>query len=313
MQEANMNTAKTTRPTWQPRKSIVGVVCLLLAMVVATNQALAEPSGWYGGLDLGIAMPEALDTDMGDNDVPTNCDQLLSGPGSMFVKPLSDADCRQGQDTWNNRFDLDTGILAGVNFGYARHGLRIEAEYFHRRHSGEDSPLPFVAGGKEDEFSTLSERISDLRGHHFFGNVYYDFHNVWTQWTPYVGAGIGWMHAKLDYSSKFQRNADQAVVSGLGRNPNAAGTLTTSDAELSDTLWGYQLMLGSDYALNDQISIGIKARYAVFNNDFKDDHAYDLLRSHASKFEENGETVRYKFKGDELDFWGVSLNLKYFF
>ena len=83
----------------------------------------------------------------------------------------------------------------------------------------------------------VAERISDLRAHHFFANLYYDFQSLWPRVIPYVGAGVGAVRVKMNYSVKFQRNADQSVISGLGRHPEAAGTLTFSEAELSDTLW----------------------------------------------------------------------------
>ena len=57
----------------------------------------------------------------------------------------------------------------------------------------------------------------------------------------------------------------------------------------------------------------MKARYVDFLNDFKDGDSWDSLRSHASTVGPSGDEVRYKIKTDDLGFWGVSLNLKYFF
>ncbi len=117
-------------------------------------------------------------------------------------------------------------MLAGISFGYAWRGLRVEAEYFHRGHHGESSQFAIQSGGKEDEFVVIGEKISDIRAHHFFANFYYDFHGVWSRVIPYVGAGVGRMHVKMDYSARFLRNADRDVIGGLERHPDAAGTLT---------------------------------------------------------------------------------------
>ena len=300
-------------------KTMSGLIFVLAWALALVGNAAAERKGFYGSLDLGIAIPEDVETLASDSDVPTNCDQHFSPitvKGIQLPLPLSDSNCARGQDIWQNVFDLENGILGGVSFGYAWQGFRGEAEYFHRGHSGEYSPLEIQSGGKDDEFVVAGERISDLRAHHFFANLYYDFQRLlWPRVIPYVGAGVGAARVKMNYSGKFQRNADQSVISGLGRHPEAAGTLTFSEAELSDTLWAWQWMVGLDYALTERFSVGAKGRYAaVFGGDFKDGHLWDRLRSHASTIGPNGDTVAYDVELDNgLDLWGISLNIKYFF
>ena len=149
-------------------------------------------------MDIGLAIPEDIKTRAADSDVPTNCDQHFSpttvtNPATDDViqlpLPLSDPRCARGQDTWKHSFNLQNGMLAGISFGYAWRGLRVEAEYFHRGHHGESSQFAIQSGGKEDEFVVIGEKISDIRAHHFFANFYYDFSQCMEQGDPLRGRG----------------------------------------------------------------------------------------------------------------------------
>ena len=302
-------------------KTIPRFSALTAAMfLVATAQAKDERVGWYGGLDLGLAVPRDMDTRGKDTDVPTNCDQHLDeatvnidGVDEDLPWDLNDPRCARGQDQWESSFDLDEGPLLGLNAGYAWRGLRPEVEYFYRQHAGESVSGQNISGNKQVEFVETGERISDVSGHQFFGNVYYDFRNTGSKLIPYIGGGMGLMRARMDYSAKWQRNPDRGVIEDFGRNPNAAGTLTSEDERLSDTLWGYQLIAGADYPLTERVFLGVKVRYVDFLNDFEDGDSWDRLRSHPSTVAPNGDEVRYKIRTDDFGFWGVSLNLKYFF
>lgn len=159
--------------------------------------------------------------------------------------------------------------------------------------------------GKDHEFALISESVADMKGHQFFGNVYYDFPSALHKLIPYVGGGMGFMLAEMDYSLDAHRNPDREALAAL--------TLSRGDANLTDTLWGYQLMAGLDYPLTESVFLGVKGRYVDFLNDFKDGEPFGLLRSHASANSPGGETVRYWVETDDWGFWGVSLNLKYFF
>lgn len=291
----------------------------LITLLFITQAATADRQGWYGGLDLGIAFPEDIDTSTSDTDVPTNCDQHLGQStvgGSSVPLPLSHPSCARGQDSWTGDFDMDDGVLLGLNIGYAWGHFRVEAEYFHRNHNGDTSPLQLQTGGKDDEFAKAEESIRDFEADHLFANFYYDFYNTAMPMNiiPYVGAGLGWMHAEMKYSSFFLRNADRGVIQSIGRNPNAAGTLTSVNDSLSDTLFGYQIMTGFDYELQKGLYLGVKARYVDFGSDeLKDSGQWDMLRGHTATIEPGGDAVVYTTETDDLSFWGLSANLKYFF
>jgi len=295
---------------------IVGIVALAAVLLSAGAAAETTREGWYGGLDIGMAIPHEMDTQAKNRGIPTNCDQHLGQAvvnGETLPLSLSDPRCVRGQDRWENSFDLDNGPLLGLNAGYAWRGFRFEAEYFYRQHGGEYSSPAAISGGKSPEFSRAGERMGDVRGHQFFANIYRDFHGVLPKVIPYIGGGIGLMAARMDYSAEFHRNPDRGVIEGYGRNPNAAGTLSSEEEKLFDTLWGYQLMVGADYPLIENVFLGVKARYVDFLNDFENGDTWDRLRSHASTVGPGSNEIRYRVKTDDWGFWGVSLNLKYFF
>ena len=60
------------------------------------------------------------------------------------------------------------------------------------------------------------------------------------------------MSMELDYSATSVWTSDGDRLIELGRNPNAAGLTSAAHEVLSDTLFGYQLMAGLDYALSDR-------------------------------------------------------------
>ena len=95
-------------------------------------------------------------------------------------------------------------------------------------------------------------------------------------------------------------------------NQRLAGAITSDRAKLSNTLFGYQLIAGFDYRLNDPVSVGLKFRWASYG-EFNDDSEYDYLRGHASIAGNPPVPVTYYVQTDDIRFWGISLNLKYGF
>ena len=307
------------------------VVCAVLVMCVAMSKAGAQerPEKWYGGLEVGVALPNTMATHATDNDVPTNCDQHL---GEAFLVdraadpdvddtvtatrlplPLNHPACGRGQDEWETRYGPQTGPLMGLSVGYLRGPLRVEIEYLYRQHGGDSVAGENTAGDKQVEFLRAGDRISDFGAHHLFLNAYYDIRRESSAWIPYVGAGAGVTRAELHYSAGWHRNPDRDVIESHGRNPNAAGTLTAEEATLSDSLSGLQVMAGIDYPLADNLLLGFKARYADVLDEFSDGDTWDSLRSHESTVAPGGNEVRYVIRTGDLGFWGLSLNVKYLF
>ncbi len=66
-----------------------------------------------------------------------------------------------------------------------------------------------------------------------------------------------------------------------------------------------------DYRVSEPFTIGLKLRWTDFG-EFEDGKEWDQLRSHEST-NNRGDRVRYKVTTDDIQFWGVSLNMKYQF
>ncbi len=299
------------------------VVLFLITDAGASETSKSARQGFYLGADIGVSVPDDLESTRTNNGISTNCDQWLGGDtlGDGTTVPLPLAECSpRALPGSPNSFDLGTGFLAGVNLGYALHDFRLEAEYFRREQSGERSALNVPGDPKQAEFVERSEKISDFRADNFFANIYYDFHNMLSaRVTPYLGVGLGMMRVQMDYSGASIRTNNRKTLHVLGRNRNAAGLASLADEVLSDTLFGYQWIAGLDYAWSERFSVGLKFRYGDSFDDFEDgNNAWKPLRGHESTVGPPGTPgsnlpVRYAIQADDLNFWGISLNLKYFF
>ena len=265
----------------------LATVFIIVVLLPITDVGASERQGFYFGADIGVSVPNDLESTRTNNGIGTNCDQWLAADtlndGTTVPLPLEQCSPR-ALPKRATKFDLGTGLLAGVNLGYALRDLRLEAEYFRREQSGERSALNVPGDPKQAEFVERSEKIGDFRADHFFANVYYDFHNVLSaKFTPYLGAGLGVMRVQMDYSGASIRTNDRSTLQALGRNRNAAGLASLADEVLSDTLFGYQWIAGLDYAWSERFSVGLKFRYGDAFGDFKDgDNAWKPLRGHAS-------------------------------
>ena len=314
-------------------------VLVVMALVFSSGPVFAK-DGFYIGGDLGIAVAPGLDVEAWDNDVATQCDGFINndGSGNYLVPPMRNcAQSSRDQFSWIQQFDGGTGILAGASLGYRKGSFRAEAEYFYRgtTYDGLDdevdllpSGMPFQ-GGKEGELSYTEAGVDDVFSHNFFANLYYDYRSN-SKFTPYVGFGVGFARVSLDFFNRWARNHNPENIPTFTRdqdnneiqtdranrellNRNVAGTTTIGRAKLSDTLFGYQVLAGVDYQVSDPVSIGLKFRWADFGEFESDPREWDQLRSHESAVGPGGARVRYAVATDDIQFWGVSLNMKYQF
>lgn len=305
------------------RNTTLSVLAAALAVTlppVTTAVAAGQAgTGLYVGVDVGLALAQDVESTRTNVGVPTNCDQWLPGArlhdGTTVPLPL-DQCAPRALPASPNRFDLAAGWLGGVNAGYSVGRLRVEAEYFHRRHGGETLALVVPGDPKQREFVERSERIDNLRGHNVFANVYYAFRDPRAprrerRVVPFLGAGVGWMRTRLDYAATSIRTSDRDALLDLGRNPNAAGTTSRADATLTDDLFGYQLLAGLDYALTANQVLTFKVRYADAVGEFESlDNAWQTLRDHESTVGQGGAPVRYGIGARNLGFWSVSVGLR---
>jgi len=299
--------------------AVVSGICILAS--AGTANADESRRGVYIGVELGFANPSDLVSTMSGINHPTQCDQVLRDVDSTNVVDLTDSVCDVGdtpQTLSNNSFDLSTGFLGGFSVGYSLDRFRVEFEYLNRRHDGDASSWRSSGGNtalqsKASEWSTNappSERISDFSSHQFFLNAYYDFMNA-SRWTPYLGAGVGWAHTSMRYDTRFMRKT-AAEGYPAAKPPAAAGTISFWDTDISDTIFGFQFMGGADYALTEKVSIGVKGRWATFG-DINHSGAWNLIRSHKPVRADGTTPFTTNLEIDDVEYWALTLGLKYHF
>ncbi len=324
---------------------------VIVTWVMAPGWAQAG-SGFYVSGDLGLNVANGMDTIGTSDDRPSVCDEYINprydevetSPGAdSNGKLYSTYNCtgsdRGAGGRWTNDFDGATGVLAGAAIGYSfagqnrnspLGGLRVELEYFYRQSNYDQTAYIFGGAGTQqdkltDEIVHATDRIGSITSHNLFGNLFYDFDNT-SRFTPYVGIGGGVGFTDMEYGSVWARNEDAMNADGSYKistgadlpnydeiRRNLAKTVSVGQATLSDVLWGFQVLFGVDYAITQAVSLGLKGRWVRFDS-FTDSFMWNPLRSHVPNLRRDGsEPVSGRLKTSDLEFFGVSVNLKYHF
>lgn len=145
-------------------------------------------------------------------------------------------------------------------------------EYLYASLGNAESPIgtSTVLQTKTSEWSTEQppfEWIGEYTAHQVFANVYYDFRND-SRWTPFAGAGIGWVATELNYYLQFLRKPEAEYLQ-IEFDPDwpdaakraAAGTVSILDTYAGEHGFGYQALAGVDYALSNHTSLGVVYRW----------------------------------------------------
>lgn len=313
-----------------------------LSVLIGMGMLCAGPAwakdGLYLGMDVGVAVAPDLDIKTGGLDdwsasdtSATRCDVTIN-PNQIQVAP---GECASEPQPWGplaESFNGGAGVLAGLSAGYRVGAFRVEGEYFYRNaeHNGTANPYPAGVGG--GGYHTIEDAVDDTRSHNFFANLYYDYRSE-SKFTPYLGVGIGVARVTVAYRTLWQRSTDVEDISvfetqnpdqseplthhnlgdsGQALNQQLVGAISYDRANMTDTLFGYQVLAGVDYQMSEPVTIGLKFRYAGYG-DFEADSPYTLLRGHASVAGNPPVPVTYYIQTDDIQFWGVSLNMKYAF
>ena len=312
------------------------IVLVFMGVVLSAGPVLAK-DGMYIGMDVGVAVAPDMDVSTGglDDWPDTRCD------ASINPNRFQGGHCTNDPVPWaaTESFDGGSGILAGLAVGYRLGGFRIEGEYFYRgaRYGSTDEPYfpaddwypsnsrQYGGGNPTDGYSEefgagVEDAVDNLMSHNVFANLYYDYRTD-SKFTPYVGFGLGFAQVSVQYRTRWHRstNAEDDIKvfddtpQGDALNARLAGALSHDEATMSDTLFGYQALAGVDYQVSEPFSIGLKFRYAMFG-EFEDESQYTELRGHAPLVG-NPPTIpaTYYIRTDDIQFWGVSLNMKYQF
>ena len=314
---------KVTRPTHHAIVALAAAYCLLSA---GAASAQSDRRGFYAGIDLGFANAAGLEASPSAVTTPTKCDTLIYPNPAMA--PTGAPECRDAtmKPLSSTGFAPGAGFAGGLSAGYTLDTLRVEFEYRVRTQGDDVSSILDATGNqavvsKAAEWSPIyppTEVISNYRVHQFFANVYYDFAND-SPWTPYVGAGAGLARTNLHYSRRLLRKTlaqgyqDVAPPLTVADRPaGAAGTFSLLDTAVSGNSIGFQMLAGVDYVIGDRTSIGLNANWARFGN-LAQDVAWSVIRSHAPVRADGVTPFTGELRFDGLEYWAVTLGLKYRF
>ena len=313
------------------------LVFLAAAAGVFAPHAAQADSGFYLSSEIGMNIAPSLNMLGTSNDRASVCDEFINPMFATVTQTpgYEDYNCtgpnRGATGDWQNTFDSASGILAGVAAGYSLREtypdsflgrLRLEVEYVYRN-TGYDQTvdIPSAAGESGDkldqEIRRATDRIDSISSHNMFGNLYVDFETE-GRFTPYLGFGAGVAITDMGYASVWARNPDPASIATGEGLPNAdeirrnlAATTSVLQSVLSDTLFGYQVLIGVDYALSETLSLGVKGRWVNFDS-FSGTSVWDPLRSHQPNLRRDGsEPVSGRIHIDDMEMFGVSMTLKY--
>ena len=322
-------------------------LAFVIGMWVVVPGSVLAGSGFYVSGEVGANFASGLNTTGTSNDRASVCDEYINplyrevetsdavdSGGKLYSTYNCTGPNRGSGSRWQNEFDGATGILAGAAVGYSFTGqpqnspwggFRVEVEYFYRQSNYDQTSEIRTESGESrdklrDEIVQATDRIGSLSSHNLFGNLFYDFRNT-SRFTPYIGIGGGVGFTDIANGGVWARNPDpDRIQSGVGL-PNAdeirrnlAGTVSVGQTTLRDTLFGFQVLFGVDYAITEATSLGFKGRWVNFGS-FRDDRVdWELLRSHPMNLRKDGsEPVWGRFKTDDIEFFGLSVNLKYHF
>ena len=255
---------------------------------------------------------------------PTRCDVLLYPPS--VSPPADDPACSNNTPgTTANTFTLGAGPTAGFMVGYGTGRLRFEMEYLNASLGSAESPIGGTTStallSKTSEWSTEAppfEWIGDYRAHQVFANMYYDVLND-SRWTPFAGAGIGWVATELNYYLQFIRKpeAEYLQIEFDPDWPNvakraAAGTASILDTYAGTTLFGYQALVGVDYALSERTALGAALRWTRFD-DIDHEAVYNVVRSHAGVLADGVTPFNNELEFSGIGSQALTVSLKYHF
>ena len=152
-----------------------------------------------------------------------------------------------------NKELIGTHVAYGVRAGYVRGEVELNNSRDVKRNWLE---------GSVDNGDQLMMKHFRLYKHSFMANAYFDYLTC-TPWTPYVGAGIGLSHLKVDFGDegKSTNNLAWQVMAGIAYDVTSNWTVDAGYryADLGRIRWNYGDGVAKTTARDHEIMLG--ARY----------------------------------------------------
>ncbi len=120
---------------------------------MSTVGVAQEREGYYVSVELGLADPLEMDSEIFGTNHPTECDQLLVQNDGTTKDPaviaIDSQTCTEvvPESIIQNAFDLDSWFMGGISAGYVRGQLRGEVEYVFRSNEGESTLIEAASAG----------------------------------------------------------------------------------------------------------------------------------------------------------------------
>ena len=149
-------------------------------------------------------------------------------------------------------------ITAGIKYG----NVRGELEVAIRSDSEDDyeifnGSLMQVPGILPNGMPTEIETSTSVQHNSYMANLYYDFAIADSNWTPYIGAGVGFGTYKQKATVEIDLPDDMEAAAGLMGIP--VGEMTVADDTLTEFEW--QVGLGATYSFTEDWALDIGYRF----------------------------------------------------
>ena len=298
------------------------IAALALILAIAPD-SFAQ---YYIAVDAGPHLAPALTFNNNSNDRSSVCDEFIN---PLFASVPGCTDPARGTgDGYKAEFAGASGMTTTLAVG-RRFLDRVSAEFEHVLHTSRYKQVTDIGAGigvHEDkltqEIFVARETLGDVTGRSLMVNAFFAFvDSDFASWVPYVGAGAGMSRITSFYTSTWYRNPTvDAIRTGEGL-PNAnevrhnlAGTMSNGSAKITDWVPAWQVFVGLDYMLDDDLSLGIRIRSLNMAEFESDQLEWNPLRSHAPNIRLDGsEPVNAFLRTSDLRIFSAGVVMRYHF
>jgi len=199
---------------------------IISAMVTSSLLATSACAEFYIGVKGGLALAPDSDVSYSHSNNPTD----------------SETDALS--------FDTSYALGAVVGYGFEAFPIRIEGELYYQRNDA-DKYTDKNSGETGDDFDLGFENTGVM------ASLYYDFVNS-SDFTPYVGAGLGYSEVKT-----------------YGKDSLASGTSQWSESKVDGKGLAWQISSGVSYRINEHFLLDLSYRYYVSDGFTYTNHDFD--------------------------------------